>query len=736
MNIHRHRPTKYTKRTKSYLPPRGWKPHASYAYPARRCSGGDPGSGGELWPTRGTKSYLPQTAGGVDARARLFRSARWLALALAVVVAAAMAVSGQRADQDKTLSPYFFVNGDPSVDRLPLKDTNVEVAISGVIADVRVTQLYRNEGTKPINARYVFPASTRAAVYAMQMRIRDEIIYAKIKEREQAKQEFEQAKKEGKSSSLLEEQRPNVFSMSLANIMPGDDVAIELRYTELLVPTDGVYEFVYPTVVGPRYSSEKGSDAKDEDKFVKTPYLHQGRRTPNTLHIKARLSAGMPIQDISCPSHQITPEFVNQTVAQVTLDKADAFEGNRDFILRYKLSGSQIATGLLLYQAGDENFFLYMAQPPARVKASDIAPREYVFVVDVSGSMEGFPLNTSKQLLTDLIGALRPTDYFNVILFAGDSTALSETPLAANQENISRAIDLIDQQRGSGGTELNDAMKHAMNLASQPGVSRSIVVVTDGYISAEKEVFDNIRANLSKANVFAFGIGSSVNRYLIEGVARAGMGEPFVVEKESDAAEAAARFRAYIESPVLTNISLQAFGFETYDVQPVNFPDMFAQRPIILYGKWRGPASGSFQLTGKSGSGDFVTTFDVAGAQPDEGNRALRYLWARSKITELSDFGDGEASADVVREITNLGLKYNLLTPYTSFIAVRERIVNPGGDASEVRQPLPLPDGVMDTAIGSEPELWWLLAASVLAAAILLVRWRVRFVNVVCRWVE
>lgn len=643
---------------------------------------------------------------------------------------------GQKTDPDKTLSPYFFVKGDPSVDRLPLKDTNVEVAISGVIADVRVTQTYRNEGTRPINASYVFPASTRAAVYAMQMKIRDEIIYAKIKEREQAKQEFEQAKKEGKSASLLEEQRPNVFSMSLANIMPGDDVAIELRYTELLVPTDGVYEFVYPTVVGPRYSSDSESNAKDEDKFVNSPYQHQGEKAFSSLHISAHIAAGMPIQELNCPSHQINPQFVNPGKADLTLDEADAFQGNRDFVLRYRLSGSQIASGLLLYPGKDENFFLYMAQPPARIKADDIPPREYVFVVDVSGSMEGFPIATAKQLLTDLIGNLRPTDYFNVVLFSGDSTALSQTPLQANQENISRAVDLISQQRGSGGTELLAAMQQAMALKHQPNTSRSVVLITDGYISAEKAVFDNIRANLTNTNVFAFGIGQGVNRYLIEGVARAGMGEPFVVENEGAAADAAAKFRAYIDSPVLTDIHVQALGFDTYDVQPMNFPDMFAQRPIVLFGKYRGPVGGTFQLTGRSGSGDFVTTFDVANAQPDEENRALRYLWARSKITELSDFSDGQPSDDVVKQVTELGLKYNLLTPYTSFIAVREKVVNPNGNADDVKQPLPLPEGVMDTAIGAEPDLWWLLAASVFAVAIILLRGRIYFLQRVCSLVE
>ena len=636
-----------------------------------------------------------------------------------------------QSDPDKTLSPYFFVEGDPKIDNLPLKDTTVEVSISGVIADVRVTQLYRNEGTRAINASYVFPASTRAAVYAMQMKIRDEIIYAKIKERQQAAAEFEQAKKEGKSASLLEEQRPNVFAMKLANIMPGDDVAIELRYTELLVPTDGTYEFVYPTVVGPRYSSEKESEAKNENKFVKTPYLHGGDGPTSTLHISARIAAGMPIQELSCTSHQIAPEFLNPMAARLSLDEADAFQGHRDFILHYRLSGGQITSGLLLFKGEDENFFLYMAQPPARVRPEDVPPREYVFVVDVSGSMEGFPISTAKQLLSELIGDLRPNDFFNVILFAGDSTALSREPLQASQENISRAIDLISQQRGSGGTELPEAMRQAMALKRVDGVSRSIVLITDGYISAEKETFDDIRKNLSNTNVFAFGIGSSVNRYLIEGVARAGMGEPFVVEDEGKAAEAAKRFRAYIESPVLTHINVRAEGFDVYDVQPAAFPDMFAQRPIILFGKWRGSPSGKFQLTGVNGSGTFVSELNVSEYQPDEENTALRYLWARSAIAELSDFGGGEPPQKDIKAITDLGLKYNLLTPYTSFIAVREKIVNPGS-ADEVHQPLPLPEGVMDTAVGAEPELWWLAAALAIAAAIIFLRRRIYVLDRFC----
>lgn len=637
---------------------------------------------------------------------------RFLLLLAFAAICTANADAQQRADT--TLSPYFFVNGDPAVDRLPLKGTNVDVAVSGVIADVRVVQTYRNEGSRAINATYMFPASTRAAVYSMRMKIGDQIIVAKIKEREKAKQEFEKAKEEGKSASLLEEHRPNVFSMKLANIMPRDEIEIELRYTELLIPTAGVYEFVYPTVVGPRYASKDGD--KGDGGTANVPYLRQVETDANTLHISARISAGVPISELSCLSHQIAPEWQDPTVARLTLDEPNAFQANRDFILRYRLTGNQIASGLLLFQGEDENFFLYMAQPPRRVEAEAIPPREYIFVVDVSGSMEGFPLNTSKKLLTDLIGGLKPTDLFNVVLFAGDSTVLSPQSLEANQTNIDRAITLLEQQRGSGGTELLPALQTATSLPRAANVSRSVVLVTDGYISGEQGAFDHIRKNLGQSNVFAFGIGSSVNRYLIEGIAKAGQGEPFVVESEAEAATVADRFRAYIRSPVMTDIKVRMNGFETYDVYPEQFPDLLAERPIIVFGKWRGNPTGTIELSGKTGQGDYRTELDVTGVAPDEGNRALRYLWARSRIAELSDFGADPDSDESVREITNLGLKYNLLTKHTSFIAVREVVTNPNGHANDVDQPLPLPVGVSEMAVGSEPELLWLLAPALLVA--------------------
>jgi len=326
---------------------------------------------------------------------------------------------------DRTLSPYFFVKSDdPQVDQLPLKSTSAAVKISGVIADVQVTQVYKNEGRRPLEAIYVFPASTKAAVYGMRMRIGERVINAKISKREDARREYEQAKEQGKSASLLEQQRPNVFQMNVANIMPGDEIRVELSYTELLVPTDRIYEFVYPTVVGPRYSNQSAETAPPFERWVQNPYLHQGETPHDTFDIGVTLSAGLPIKELECTSHKVIATYAGPAVATIQLDKSEQSGGNRDYILRYRLDGDRIQSGLLLYKGEHENFFLLMMQPPRRIAQNEIPGREYIFIVDVSGSMHGFPIDISKKLLKNLIGNLRPSDRFNVLLFSGGSSVM------------------------------------------------------------------------------------------------------------------------------------------------------------------------------------------------------------------------------------------------------------------------------------------------------------------------
>src|SRR5262245_24007226 len=267
-----------------------------------------------------------------------------LAAAFVLVLFAPIAALAEPA-ADKTLSPYFFVDkGDPLVDRLPLESTSVKAAVSGVIADVTVTQLYKNDGKRPINARYVFPASTRAAVHGLKMTIGNKVVEAKIKERGEAKRQFEQAKEQGKSATLLEEDRPNVFSMSVANVMPGDRIAVELRYTELLVPEDGIYELVYPTVVGPRYAGDNGGKpAGEHDGFAASPYTHAGQAPTSSFELAATLSSGIPFKEIASPSHKVTVAKQGDTLATVGLDASETAGGNRDFDLRYRLARDQEA---------------------------------------------------------------------------------------------------------------------------------------------------------------------------------------------------------------------------------------------------------------------------------------------------------------------------------------------------------------------------------------------------------
>jgi Ca-activated chloride channel family protein len=611
--------------------------------------------------------------------------------------------AAQRAPEppDKTLSPYFLVKSDdPNTDQLPLKSASAAVNVAGVIADVKVTQVYQNEGKNALEAIYVFPASTRASVYGMKMTIGERTIIAKIQEREKARQDYEQAKQEGKSASLLEQQRPNVFQMNVANILPGDVIKVELSYTELLIPTDGIYELVYPTVVGPRYSNMPEAGAPRSEGWVQNPYLHQGESPTYQFDITVNLAGSMPIQEVTCATHKVNVSFDGPALASVKLDPSEKFGGNKDYILKYRLAGGKIESGLLLYSGEKENFFLLMVQPPERVKTEQIPPREYVFIVDVSGSMRGFPLDISKELLKKLIGNLRPSDKFNVLLFAGTSALMSEQSLPATSENITRAIQFIDMQRGGGGTELLPALNHALELKGTESYSRSMVIVTDGYVHVEKEAFDLIRNRLGDANMFAFGIGSSVNRFLIEGMARVGMGEPFVITKPEEAPGKAEKFRQYIQTPVLTNIRADFRGFDVYDAEPPAIPDVLAERPLILFGKWKGSPKGKIKLTGISGSQDYVKTVDVSQVKPLEVNAALPYLWARHRISLLSDYNKVYPDDDTVKEVTRLGLTYSLLTEYTSFVAIDSLVRRKDGKLTTVTQALPLPEGVSDSAVG------------------------------------
>lgn len=657
----------------------------------------------------------------------------WLCVffTLLLVLSQAWAVYGmeEEDDPDKTLAPYFFVEGaDPDPDSFPLKETKVSSQINGVIADTYVTQTYTNEGKTPINAKYIFPASTKASVHGMTMQVGNRLITARIKEKEEAREEFEEAKSQGKSASLLEQQRPNVFSMDVANVMPNDTVVIQLHYTEMVVSTEGSYQFVFPTVTGPRYTSSPEDPGKDDNQWVSTPYLKEGKTPSGRYDIAVSLSTGVPVTDITCRSHSIKIDKSSASAARITLEDPEDFAGDRDFILDYKLTGQDVNCGLLLDQGEEENFFMLMIQPPKRYDPEDIPPREYIFLMDVSGSMYGFPLDTAKGLIKDLVTSLRDTDTFNLILFSGASSRMSPVSVPATAENIQRAVELIDRQEGGGGTEMAPALRDALAIPKTEGTSRSIITITDGYISGEKEIFGIISQNLADTDFFSFGIGDSVNRYLIDGIAKVGLGESFVVTDDKDALDTAKRFCTYIQAPLLTDIQVSYNGFEVYDVEPAALPTLFAQRPIVLFGKWLGEPGGSIQVTGRSGNRDYVQDIQASiGSNP-----GISYLWARTMVENLTDYNTGlEEDDSIKKEVTQLGLKYSMMTPYTSFVAVMEEVRNPDGAGRDVDQPLPLPQGISDLSvgggytIGSEPGTMILVpAATAIIAGNILIRSR------------
>jgi Ca-activated chloride channel family protein len=584
--------------------------------------------------------------------------------------------------EDQVEAPYFRVENQSEPIKLPLVRTDVKVNITGVIADVRIQQVYVNNNDYPLDASYVFPGSTQSAVYKMKMMIQDRTIEAKITEKEEAKKKFEVAKNEGKGASLMEQHRPNVFEMSVANIPANDTIIVEFGYTELITPEEGIYEFILPTGVGPRYESPND---ESKETWIQNPFTHKGNGaneeiqekydTDFLFNLDIHLNTGIPLNQVKCISHQIEAKYNSASEVQMNFPSGIIIKEPKDVIVQYELKGKEIQTGLILHEGKEENFFLYMAQPPVRPTLTEIPPREYIFIVDVSGSMHGFPIDYSKKLMSDLLGSLRPTDKFNVMLFAGTSALYAEKSVSATRSNIEDAFDFIDRQKGSGGTELLSALERALELPGIEDVSRTVVIATDGYVTVEREAFDLIRDNLGNANFFSFGIGPGVNRYIIEGMAHAGNGAPFIIPNEAAAKKMATRFAKYVQTPVLTNVEVEFEGFDVYDVEPSNFSDLFAEKPIVVFGKWKGPKAGSIALKGKNGKGAYLRKTEVKNANQQNESEALKYLWARKKIQLLSDYQSLENEDDDLKEeILGLGLKYNLLTKYTSFLGIDTHI--------------------------------------------------------------
>lgn len=630
---------------------------------------------------------------------------------------------GQEAPEGEL--PYFQIDGKPaSIERLPLKSVDASIEIVGTLAQVELVQTYANVGTEAIEAVYVFPGSNRAAVSSLEIRVGDRLVKAVIQEKVKAQQTYDAAKAEGKTASLLVQHRPNVFQMNLANILPGDVIEVTLCYTEWVVREKSEYRFSLPLVVGPRFSEEPAQ-------WIANPHLSGEDMGSVQYSITSRIRSALTLEQAVCDSHEAEIVFEDTRTASLRVEGDAQSVGNRDFLLRYQISGDDVKSGLWVSESDGEKYFMASIEPPVMGNTRKRMPREYFFIVDVSGSMSGFPLDTAKLFMERLVARLDEGDRFNLMLFAGESAVFSDKPVSATVDNLLAVIEFLHETRGSGGTRLQLAMQRAYAMPRDRAFSRAIVVLTDGYVTVEERVFDLIRENLDESSVFACGIGSSPNRHLIEGMARVGLGEAFFVSQPNEADLVADRFSEYVSKPVLSQLSMSFEGMEAFDVEPASLPDLLAERPVVVFGKYHGALAGGITLTGRSGDSEYSETVRMTDAVNMGGSRSLEYVWAREKIRRISDYASFWPNEDRVQQVTELGLKHSLLTKYTSFVAVDEVVrVAEGGRAERVLQPTVTPKGMataqfsggQSVPVTPEPEMWALMGLVFVAVTWILIR--------------
>lgn len=599
--------------------------------------------------------------------------------------------------QDVTEGALYAVNKKGvEMGACPLKNTSVKADISGFLARVTVTQEFENNFTEPIEAIYLFPLSQNSAVDAMTMRIGERTIRGQIKRREEARAVYEQAKEEGKTASLLDQERPNIFTQSVANIMPNEKITVEISYVETLKYEDGQYEFVFPMTIAPRYNPES---VKDAQKI--TPTIAP-TRAGQKISIEVNLNAGVPVEEVRSNSHEIETVNLSPNIANIKLKDAETIP-NKDFILRYDVTGKRIEDAILAHRDARGGFFTMILQPPDKFGVEDVTPKEIVFVLDSSGSMDGFPIEKAKEAINLSLDGLYPHDTFNLITFAGDTSVLFDAPVPATQANIERAREFLQTEGAGGGTEMMKAIKAALAPTDSQEHIRIVCFMTDGLVGNEDEIIAEVRKH-PKARVFSFGIGSSVNRYLLDKIAEAGRGEAEYVSLTDDGSRAARKFYERVRTPLLTDIAVEWNGLPVADVYPSRISDLFSAKPVVLSGRYLKAASGTIRLKGKVGGQEYSREITVNLPETQAANDSLASLWARTKIDDLMskslryDSDEDEQYLDLKAktklDIVTLALKYNLMTQFTSFVAVEEKVRTFGGKTRKIQVPTNLPKGM------------------------------------------
>ncbi len=639
----------------------------------------------------------------------------------------------------------------------PLLKSDISADVQGDIATVKVTQTFANPLTHAVHAKYLFPLNKDAAVYAMQMEVGDELISAKIQKIEEAKKTFEKAKKQGKAAALLEQHRPNMYTQSIANLMPHAPIKVTISYMQSVPKIDGLYELVVPLVVGPRYQppqagiapaimdgGERVANAKvradqpyGQWELEKLPVypLVNNIDLPKVIDdervsIDVNLQAGMNIALVRSDTHSVA---VNGDHRQKNIQLAEGrVVDNRDFVLRYQLAGVLTNAGMLTSTREGQGYFSLMIEPPAMPQADQIAAREMVFVLDTSGSMYGEPMEASKVFMQYAMQHLREKDYFRIIRFGNNAEEYSHQPVRATLANVQQGLEFVSALNAGGGTNIPAAIKQSFIAPPKDNVLRIVVFLTDGYIGNEMEVLKLVKENIGDARIYAFGVGSSVNRFLLDEMALAGRGFARYIDPTEDRDEVAVSLAQKLDSPVLTDIAINWGEMQVSEVTPKVIPDLFAGGSLRVQGKYAGSGKQQVKISGKV-NGHQATlplVVEVKNPQDEEQGQPIALLWARSQIADLmrlfstpTYLRESGVNYDTIKqEVVSLGLQFALSTRWTSFVAVSEKIVNDNAAKTpNIGVPLPKVKGVSKHAYAghSTPEPEFMLGLMVMLASLM-----------------
>ncbi|MDX9719933.1 MAG: VIT domain-containing protein [Myxococcota bacterium] len=585
-----------------------------------------------------------------------------------------------QAEEEQRLS-LFAKRGEELVE-MPLTDIAVSAEVVGESVSVSVEQRFENPFDERLEAIYVFPLPEHAAVTDMRMLIGNRRIRATLREREEAVSIYEAAIDEGKSAALLEQERANVFTQSVGNIEPGQPISVLISYVDTIAFEDGGYRFVFPTVVGPRYvpgveigSSGSGrlpdTDLVVDGSRITPPVLPEGVSTAYELDFVLRIEAPVPIVTLSSPSHHPSMQWLDERTVSLSLPE-DERAADRDIIIDYALSDAAPSFGLLSHHDERGGFFELSLIPPSS-GAEDLAvPREMVFVLDTSGSMHGAPLDASKALVRRCLDELRPDDTFRIIRFGDESSAISESPLPATPENLSLAKTYLEQLSSGGGTDMERGVRAALEPVNEPGRMRIVLFLTDGYIGHDDTVLALVRELLRESRLFSLGVGTSVNRYLLEKLSELGRGTSFYLDEDDDPEPVVERFVKRIRRPLLTDLELDWGGLDIEKLSPYPIPDLFEGQSLRVVGRYATAGKGSVTVRGRMGGEDFEQSFDVELSA--EGERpVLAQLWARRRIEAVLTNALGEGGEWSVRdEVLALSLDYGVMSQFTAMVAVDE----------------------------------------------------------------